>query len=255
MEESETDCKPSLVTSTFCWMDKYWLGCPVAQSVERAPHIRRLCPHCNSHPTLWFFAACHSFSLLYFLSTLQLSHHKLKGTKSPLKILKNKTIKKNKNKNSPLKECLLFLYTFTCLSFCFSMCFSELIQTEFHHVRTLRIMEGVYRRGMQEEVMLEAGVVHTIFPCLDQLLEWHSSFLSELLTRRKEGLMEGSTSNFTVHRIGDLLLRQVKQHRWSVCVYSLNVQARCHVGSGFHEGQHSTEFQLSELRNPKANVW
>nr|XP_046254570.1 rho guanine nucleotide exchange factor 2-like isoform X2 [Scatophagus argus] len=84
----------------------------------------------------------------------------------------------------------------------------ELIQTEFHHVRTLRIMEGVYRRGMLEEVMLEAGVVHTIFPCLDQMLEWHSSFLSELLNRRKEGLMEGSSTNFTVRRIGNLLLRQ-----------------------------------------------
>ncbi|XP_063737556.1 rho guanine nucleotide exchange factor 2 isoform X2 [Eleginops maclovinus] len=83
----------------------------------------------------------------------------------------------------------------------------ELIQTEFHHVRTLRIMEGVYRRGMLEEVMLEAAVVHTIFPCLDQLLEWHTNFLSELLTRRKEGLMEGS-ANFTVRCIGDLLLTQ-----------------------------------------------
>lgn len=88
-------------------------------------------------------------------------------------------------------------------------CLSELLQTEFHHVRTLRIMEGVYRRGMQEEVMLEAGVVHTIFPCLDQLMEWHSNFLSELLSRRKEGLLEDSDTNFTVRRIGDLLLRQV----------------------------------------------
>ncbi|XP_070690907.1 rho guanine nucleotide exchange factor 2-like isoform X2 [Pempheris klunzingeri] len=84
----------------------------------------------------------------------------------------------------------------------------ELIQTEFHHVRTLRIMEGVYRRGMLEEVQLEAGVVHAVFPCLDQLLELHSGFLSELLRRRKEGLMEGSAANFTVRRIGDLLLRQ-----------------------------------------------
>ncbi|KAF3692512.1 Rho guanine nucleotide exchange factor 2 Guanine nucleotide exchange factor H1 [Channa argus] len=84
----------------------------------------------------------------------------------------------------------------------------ELIQTEFHHVRTLRIMEGVYRRGMLEEVMLEAGVVHTMFPCLDQLLELHSSFLSELLNRRREGLKEGSSTNFTIPSIGDLLLRQ-----------------------------------------------
>lgn len=57
--------------------------------------------------------------------------------------------------------------------------------------------------------MLEAGVVHTIFPCLDQLLEWHSGFLSELLSRRKQGLVQGSSTNFTVRRIGDLLLRQV----------------------------------------------
>lgn len=70
-------------------------------------------------------------------------------------------------------------------------------------------MEGVYRRGMQEEVMLEAGVVHAVFPCLDQLLEWHCSFLSELLRRRREGLVEGSATNFTVGQIGDLLLRQV----------------------------------------------
>ncbi|XP_017293183.1 rho guanine nucleotide exchange factor 2 [Kryptolebias marmoratus] len=84
----------------------------------------------------------------------------------------------------------------------------ELIQTEFHHVRTLRIMEGVYRRGMLEEVMLEAGVVHTIFPCLEQLVEFHSNFLSELLNRRKEGLVEGSSTNFTVCKLGDLLLRQ-----------------------------------------------
>lgn len=70
-------------------------------------------------------------------------------------------------------------------------------------------MEGVYRRGMQEEVMLEAGVVHTIFPCLDQLMDWHTNLLSQLLSRRNEGLMEGSATNFTVRRIGDLLLRQV----------------------------------------------
>ncbi|XP_053183837.1 rho guanine nucleotide exchange factor 2 [Scomber japonicus] len=84
----------------------------------------------------------------------------------------------------------------------------ELIQTEFHHVRTLRIMEGVYRRGMQEEVMLEAGVVHTIFPCLDQLLEFHSNFLSELLARRAQGLAEGSATNFTIRNIGEALLKQ-----------------------------------------------
>ncbi|XP_071386815.1 rho guanine nucleotide exchange factor 2-like, partial [Centroberyx affinis] len=84
----------------------------------------------------------------------------------------------------------------------------ELIQTEFHHVRTLRIMEGVFRRGMLEEVMLEAGVVHAVFPCLDQLLELHTHFLSQLLAQRKLGLAAGSQTNFTIQSIGDLLLKQ-----------------------------------------------
>ncbi|KAM9851949.1 rho guanine nucleotide exchange factor 2 [Aulostomus maculatus] len=84
----------------------------------------------------------------------------------------------------------------------------ELIQTEFHHVRTLRIMEGVYRRGMLEEVMLEAGVVHTIFPCLDQLLELHTAFLAELLAKKTQGLTDGSATNFIVHSIGELLVKQ-----------------------------------------------
>ncbi|XP_077430834.1 rho guanine nucleotide exchange factor 2-like isoform X2 [Vanacampus margaritifer] len=84
----------------------------------------------------------------------------------------------------------------------------ELIQTEFHHVRTLRIMEGVYRRGMLEEVMLEAGVVHTIFPCLDQLLEVHTAFLAQLVDRRKRGAAQCGDPNFIVPDIGELLLAQ-----------------------------------------------
>ncbi|KAG5842834.1 hypothetical protein ANANG_G00181950 [Anguilla anguilla] len=84
----------------------------------------------------------------------------------------------------------------------------ELIQTELHHVRTLRIMEGVFRRGVLEEVMLEPGVAHALFPCLDRLLALHTHFLSQLLARRGLSLQPGSTANFTIHRLGDLLLEQ-----------------------------------------------
>ncbi|XP_061111546.1 rho guanine nucleotide exchange factor 1a isoform X2 [Conger conger] len=84
----------------------------------------------------------------------------------------------------------------------------ELIQTELHHVRTLRIMDGVFRRGVLEEVMLEPGVAHALFPCLDQLLALHTRFLSRLLTRRSLSLQPGSTANFTIHQLGDLLLEQ-----------------------------------------------
>ncbi|KAL0962225.1 hypothetical protein UPYG_G00337310 [Umbra pygmaea] len=84
----------------------------------------------------------------------------------------------------------------------------ELIQTELHHVRTLRIMERVFRQGMLDEVQLEPGVVHAIFPCLDRLTAIHSRFLAQLLTRRNHSLQPGSSCNFTIHQLGDVLLEQ-----------------------------------------------
>ncbi|XP_076837333.1 LOW QUALITY PROTEIN: rho guanine nucleotide exchange factor 2 [Brachyhypopomus gauderio] len=84
----------------------------------------------------------------------------------------------------------------------------ELIQTELHHVRTLRIMEGVFRRGMLEEVLLEPGVVHAVFPCLDQLVALHTRFLAQLLSRRNQSLARGSTTNFTIQKLGDVLMEQ-----------------------------------------------
>ncbi|XP_017547276.1 rho guanine nucleotide exchange factor 2 isoform X1 [Pygocentrus nattereri] len=88
----------------------------------------------------------------------------------------------------------------------------ELIQTELHHVRTLRIMEGVFRRGMLEEVLLEPGVAHAVFPCLDQLVALHSRFLGQLLSRRNNSLEPGSATNFTIHQLGDVLVDQFSGH-------------------------------------------
>ncbi|XP_068189290.1 rho guanine nucleotide exchange factor 2 isoform X2 [Antennarius striatus] len=84
----------------------------------------------------------------------------------------------------------------------------ELIQTELHHMRTLLIMERVFRQGMLEELQLEPGTVHGIFPCLDQLIRIHSNFLAQLLLRRNENLQPGSSCNFAIHRLGDILLEQ-----------------------------------------------
>ncbi|XP_053087512.1 rho guanine nucleotide exchange factor 1a isoform X4 [Pangasianodon hypophthalmus] len=84
----------------------------------------------------------------------------------------------------------------------------ELIQTELHHVRTLRIMDGVFRRGMLDEVQLEPGVVHVLFPCLENLLVIHTRFLTQLLNRRQHCLQPDSTHNFTISCISDILLQQ-----------------------------------------------
>ncbi|XP_019109686.1 rho guanine nucleotide exchange factor 2 isoform X3 [Larimichthys crocea] len=84
----------------------------------------------------------------------------------------------------------------------------ELIQTELHHMRTLHIMERVFRQGMLEELQLDPSTVHALFPCLDQLIRIHSHFLAQLLLRRNNSLQPGSSCNFTIHQLGDILLEQ-----------------------------------------------
>ncbi|XP_041844776.1 A-kinase anchor protein 13 isoform X3 [Melanotaenia boesemani] len=82
----------------------------------------------------------------------------------------------------------------------------ELMQTEMHHIRTLRIMSEVYSKGLQKEVQLELQTVEKLFPALDELLELHSQHLLRLLERKKEShLEEGS---FIISRIGDILVSQ-----------------------------------------------
>uniref|UniRef100_A0A8B9KLD6 Rho guanine nucleotide exchange factor (GEF) 1a n=1 Tax=Astyanax mexicanus TaxID=7994 RepID=A0A8B9KLD6_ASTMX len=99
------------------------------------------------------------------------------------------------------------LYRCLVTSHCMDL-LSELIQTELHHVRTLRIMDGVFRRGMLEEVQLEPGVVHALFPCLERLLTLHTNFLNQLLDRRQQCLHPSSAHNFTIYHISDILLHQ-----------------------------------------------
>ncbi|XP_061457336.1 rho guanine nucleotide exchange factor 18 isoform X2 [Rhineura floridana] len=84
----------------------------------------------------------------------------------------------------------------------------ELMQTEVHHVRTLKIMLKVYSRAMREELQLGTAAIHRLFPCVDELLELHGAFLSRLKERRKEALEEGSERNYVIQKIGDLLVQQ-----------------------------------------------
>lgn len=75
-------------------------------------------------------------------------------------------------------------------------------------MRTLHIMERVFRQGMLEELQLDPITVHAMFPCLDQLIRIHSHFLAQLLMRRNSSLQPGSNCNFTIHKLGDILLEQ-----------------------------------------------
>lgn len=90
-------------------------------------------------------------------------------------------------------------------------CLPELMQTEMHHVRTLKIMLKVYLRAMREELQFSNTVLYRLFPSVDELLDLHGAFLSQLKERRKEALEEGSERNYVIQRIGDLLVQQVRR--------------------------------------------
>ncbi|XP_026510710.1 rho guanine nucleotide exchange factor 18 isoform X2 [Terrapene carolina triunguis] len=84
----------------------------------------------------------------------------------------------------------------------------ELMQTEMHHVRTLKIMLKVYSKALREELQFTNTVINKIFPCVDELLELHGQFLFQLKERRKASLEEGSDRNYIIQNIGDLLIQQ-----------------------------------------------
>uniref|UniRef100_A0A4W6G4V9 Si:dkey-172h23.2 n=1 Tax=Lates calcarifer TaxID=8187 RepID=A0A4W6G4V9_LATCA len=86
----------------------------------------------------------------------------------------------------------------------------ELMQTEMHHIRTLRIMSEVYSKGLQKEVQLELQTVEKLFPALDELLELHTQHLLRLLERKRECQLEGGNfeGGFIINRIGDILVSQ-----------------------------------------------
>ncbi|NXM67290.1 AKP13 protein, partial [Serilophus lunatus] len=84
----------------------------------------------------------------------------------------------------------------------------ELMQTEMHHVRTLKIMNDVYSAAMLKELQYDQQVVDKIFPCLENLLQIHSNFFQRILERKKESLADKSEKNFVIKRIGDILVNQ-----------------------------------------------
>lgn len=86
---------------------------------------------------------------------------------------------------------------------------SELMQTEMHHVRTLKIMLHVYARELRENLQMDPGRLDCLFPRLEDLLELHAHFLSRLRERQREGLTSPCDRNYTINRVADVLIEQV----------------------------------------------
>lgn len=88
---------------------------------------------------------------------------------------------------------------------------TELMQTEMHHVRTLKIMLHVYVRELKENLQMESGKLECLFPRLESLLELHTHFLTCLKERRQENLVSSSDRNYLINRLADILITQVRR--------------------------------------------
>uniref|UniRef100_A0A1Q3G067 Putative guanine nucleotide exchange factor n=1 Tax=Culex tarsalis TaxID=7177 RepID=A0A1Q3G067_CULTA len=76
---------------------------------------------------------------------------------------------------------------------------NEIYQTERNHVRTLRLLEGIFMRPMQESGALPTELLTLLFPpSLRRLQELHTTFETTLKARRAEHC-------HVVREIGDLL--------------------------------------------------
>jgi hypothetical protein len=80
---------------------------------------------------------------------------------------------------------------------------NEIYQTERNHVRTLRLLEGIFMRPLQESGVLSGDHLQLLFPpSLQTLKDLHTSFENNLKQRRIDhGPLVGD--------IGDLLLAMV----------------------------------------------
>ncbi|KAJ3599166.1 hypothetical protein NHX12_033129, partial [Muraenolepis orangiensis] len=79
----------------------------------------------------------------------------------------------------------------------------ELMQTEMHHVRTLKIMLRVYVRELKENLQMDSSKLECLFPRLETLLELHTHFLSRLKERRRDSLLAPSDRNYYINRLAD----------------------------------------------------
>ncbi|XP_037106534.1 LOW QUALITY PROTEIN: rho guanine nucleotide exchange factor 18 [Syngnathus acus] len=84
----------------------------------------------------------------------------------------------------------------------------ELMQTEMHHVRTLKIMLRVYIRELKDNLQMDSSRLECLFPRVESLLDLHTHFLSCLRERRRESIVSPTECNYTVDRIADILIAQ-----------------------------------------------
>lgn len=87
--------------------------------------------------------------------------------------------------------------------------FLEFIQTEMHHVRTLKILLHVYMYELRQSLLIEEARLERLFFGVDVLLNLHQHFLTCLKARQNESQEEGIPNTYRITQFGDILISQV----------------------------------------------
>ncbi|XP_069548483.1 rho guanine nucleotide exchange factor 18a [Brachyistius frenatus] len=84
----------------------------------------------------------------------------------------------------------------------------ELIQTEMHQVRTLKILLYVYLHELKQCPLIEESRLEWLFSGVEDLLSLHQHFLHCLKVQQSQSQQEGSPNNYHITQLGDILISQ-----------------------------------------------
>ena len=101
--------------------------------------------------------------------------------------------------------------------------FLELIQTEMHHVRTLKILLYVYMHELRQSQLIKEARLERLFPGVENLLTLHQQFLDCLKAGQNQSREEGSPNNYHIIKLGDILISQVGREIFSYARLDFNV--------------------------------
>lgn len=85
----------------------------------------------------------------------------------------------------------------------------EFIQTEMHHVRTLKVLLQVYMYELRRSQLMEDAKLERLFLSVEELLGLHQHFLGRLKARQKDVQTEERPDGYQIAQFGDILLSQV----------------------------------------------
>ncbi|KAM6989319.1 rho guanine nucleotide exchange factor 18a [Tautogolabrus adspersus] len=84
----------------------------------------------------------------------------------------------------------------------------ELIQTEMHHVRTLKILIHVYMHELRQSLLIEESRLERLFFGVEALLGLHQRFLNLLKVRQCQSQEEDNPNIYQITQLGDILISQ-----------------------------------------------